>query len=490
MSAGVLDATVGVVFCLLGGLLCFSGRRRRIGVLLLAIGTAWLLGSIWPASVFLYRGPLVQLLVCYPRGRPQTRLDTAVVVMGYLGVIQVIGHNNWLTVGLAVIVTSTVIADQRRASGAQRRARLTSSAVCVVLMGVLGSGAAARLAGVVVDPQLVVIYDVMMLTSGVVLFADSVWGRWNRFAITDLVIDLGRTEDSGSVRDKLARALSDPDLEIAFVAPDGSMVDEGGRPVALSDPAAGRVMSALRNDGQVIAQLVHQAGALDDPSLLDSVTAVIGLAVENARLQAGLHGLVRQLESSRRRTLETADAERRDLANELRAGALTQLDRVRFLLGPDDSQLSTMLDHSRSALTDFARGVHPRVLADQGLGKACVELAASATFPVVVDLPSVRLPPSVELTLYFVCAEALANIGKYAGATSARLQLTERAGAVLLTIADDGRGGAQLGGEVPTEGTGLRGLVDRLAVIGGTMTIDSPIGVGTTLTAEVPRQSG
>lgn len=259
--------------------------------------------------------------------------------------------------------------------------------------------------------------------------------------------------------------------------------------MSLTSPAAGRATSTLRTDGQEIARIVHQTGALDDPNLLDSVTAATGLAFENARLQAGLQALVVQVEHSRRRTLETADAERRDLANELRAGTKAQLDRVELLLRPDDEQLMTLLDQSRSSLADFARGVHPRVLAERGLGAACAELAASAALPVIVDIPGVRLPPDVELTLYFVCAEALANIGKYSTATSAEIRFTKSEGVLRLTVSDDGVGGAVLGGGGPTDGTGLRGLADRLAVIGGSLTIDSPTGVGTTLIAEVPRRS-
>ena len=411
------------------------------------------------------------------------------MVLGYLDAIQILGRNQWLTVGLAVTVTATVITGQRRAFGAQRRARLTSSAVCVVLMGVLGAGAMARIAGVVVDPVLVVIHEITLLLSGAILFADSVWGRWNRFAITDLVIDLGRTDDAASVRDKLARALSDPALEIGFVASDGSLVDEGGLKVTLTSSGPGRVTSTLRKDGQEIARLVHQVGALDDPNLLDSVTSATGLAFENARLQAGLQELVVQVEHSRRRTVEASDAERRDLANELRAGTKAQLDRAALLLRRDDEQLKTLLDQSRSSLADFARGVHPRILVESGLGAACSELAASAVFPVVVDIPSVRLSPEVELTMYFVCAEALANIGKYSTATSAEIRFTDHEGVLRLTVADNGAGGARLGGGGPAEGSGLRGLGDRLAVIGGSLTIESPPGVGTRLIAEVPRQS-
>jgi anti-sigma regulatory factor (Ser/Thr protein kinase) len=462
-------------------------RRPAVGALVLAVGACWLLGSAWPAAVFLYRGPLIHLLVSYPRGRPSTRMEQGVVALGYLGAVQLIGRTQWVTAGLAVVVTGTVIAGWRRASGADRRARLTSSVVCTGLMAVLGVGAVARLGGAEVDPELLVLFSLLLVASMAVLVADAMWGNWNRSAIASLVIDLGRVEDSGSVRDKLALALGDPALQIAFTGPGGALVDEGGRSVRLTEAGPGRIRTTLRSGGQDIAAIVHDVGALDDPVLRDSVTALTAMAFANARLQADLRSLVTRVTTSRRRILEIADDERRELATELAAGPDAGLDRVQRLLDPAEAGLQLLLEQSRRALADFGRGVYPRTLAAGGLAAACAELARSASVPVHVDIPDIRLPSADELTCYFVCAEALTNATKYAHATAVRMSLAEMGSVVRLVISDDGIGGAGFA-EGSAYGTGLRGLVDRLAVIGGTLTVDSPPGAGTTVIAEVPRR--
>jgi len=141
-------------------------------------------------------------------------------------------------------------------------------------------------------------------------------------------------------------------------------------------------------------------------------------------------------------------------------------------------------------LRDFALGVHPRSLAAGGLAAACADLARTSSVPVSVDVPGIRLAPEVELSLYFVCAEAVTNVVKYADSSRARVQLVESGDRVTLAISDDGRGGAALGGPGGSGGTGLRGLADRLAVVGGTLSIESPPGRGTTVIAEVPRRPG
>jgi signal transduction histidine kinase len=482
-----LDLLVGILLCVLGGVALLSRRRPAVGALVLTIGVCWLWGSAWPAAVFLYRGPLVHLLVSYPRGRPTGRFAQGAVALGYLDAVQLIGRTQWVTAGLAAVVTGIVLADQRRASGAERRARLTSSVVCCVLMAVLGVGAAARLGGVDVDPELFMIFSLVLLASMAVLVVDAMWGRWNRSAITGLVIDLGRAEDSGTVRDKLALALGDPALQIAFIGPDDALVDERGRPVRLIEAGPGRVRTTLRSGGQDIADIVHDVGALDDPVLRDSVTALTGMAFDNARLQADLRSLVTRVTASRRRILEVADDERRELATELSAGPDTRLDLVRRMLDPGDSGLLSLLEQSRLSLADFGRGVYPRALAAGGLAAACAELARSASVPVLTDVPDIRLPAQDELTCYFVCAEALTNATKYANATTMRLTMIDTGDVVRLMISDDGIGGAGLPA-ADACGSGLRGLADRLAVIGGTLTVDSPPGLGTTVTAEVPRR--
>jgi signal transduction histidine kinase len=189
--------------------------------------------------------------------------------------------------------------------------------------------------------------------------------------------------------------------------------------------------------------------------------------------------------------------ERRRLERDLHDGvqqrlvslALT-LRMAREKLDTEPSEAGRLLDRSRDELDralrelrDLARGLHPAVLADRGLGAAVEALAARAPLPVEVDseVPDRRLPEQVELTAYFVVSEALTNVAKHASATKASVSLTQRDGRLAVEVSDDGVGGAD-----PDRSTGLRGLADRVAAIDGRLEIDSEPGQGTIVRAGLP----
>jgi signal transduction histidine kinase len=133
-------------------------------------------------------------------------------------------------------------------------------------------------------------------------------------------------------------------------------------------------------------------------------------------------------------------------------------------------------------LRELARGIHPAILTEAGLGPAIDSLAARSKIPTIVTaLPDRRLSPAVESTAYFVVSEAMANIAKYAGATTTTVSAECPAGSLRIEVADDGVGGAD-----PGAGTGLRGLADRVAALGGSLSIASPVGGGTRVVAEIP----
>jgi signal transduction histidine kinase len=141
------------------------------------------------------------------------------------------------------------------------------------------------------------------------------------------------------------------------------------------------------------------------------------------------------------------------------------------------------LDQALRELRDLARGIHPAVLGDRGLGAAVEALAARAPLPVEVvsNLPDRRLPEQVELAVYFVVSEALTNVAKHASAMKASVALTQRDGRLAVEVSDDGVGGADL-----DQGAGLRGLVDRVEAIDGRLEIDSKPGHGTIVRAGLP----
>jgi len=159
-------------------------------------------------------------------------------------------------------------------------------------------------------------------------------------------------------------------------------------------------------------------------------------------------------------------------------------DRCRDVPGVADDveALQTELRAALKELRELARGLHPQILTEEGLGAAVESLADRSAVPVRVTIDhDERLPAPVEATAYFVVAEALTNVSKYAGASSAAVAIARSNGSLLVDVTDDGAGGATIGA-----GSGLLGLEDRVAALGGTIAIESPVGEGTRLHAEIP----
>jgi signal transduction histidine kinase len=213
-------------------------------------------------------------------------------------------------------------------------------------------------------------------------------------------------------------------------------------------------------------------------------------------LRSRVSQLVEELRASRARIVEAGDAERRRLERDLHDGAQARLVALALMLrsarlraGDDDEQLAGLLDRAQeelgtslAELRELARGIHPAVLTDRGLEPALQALVARAPVPVEVEaeLPE-PLPGAVESAAYFVVSEALANVAKYAQATSATVAVRRRNGRVTVDVSDDGIGGADA-----ARGSGLRGLADRVAALDGTLSVESPAGHGTRLHAELP----
>ena len=218
-----------------------------------------------------------------------------------------------------------------------------------------------------------------------------------------------------------------------------------------------------------------------------------------ARLDADLRARVVELRASRARLVEAGDTERRRLERNLHDGAQARLVGVALLLGharrrvdADPEETAALLDRAMTELRaglaelrELARGIHPAVLTERGLEPALHALASRAPVPVMVETDGEqRLPAPVEAAAYFVISEALANVAKYAQATEATVAVRRRNGCLTVDISDDGIGGADA-----AEGSGLRGLGDRVAALDGTLSLDSPPGHGTRLHVEIPCES-
>jgi hypothetical protein len=479
------DMTVGLAFIGLGVVAWQRRPASRSGLLMAATGFAWFAGSFVDAALFVHRGPLVHLLVGYPQGRLRSRLERVVVAAAYVdGAVYPLARQDTVTIALALVVMTTVLVGYRRAGGAERRARAASLVAAAAVMLVLGLGAVGRILDTGTAAVWLWAYQAVLVLAAVGLFADLLWGRWTQAAITGLVVDLGELEQAGTLQAKLARAVGDPSLQVAYRLPgaDG-YVDEAGRPMVLPAAGASRKVTYLQEGGRQIGALVHDAAVLDDPVLVKAVAAAAGVAVANARLQAEVRARVAEVEASRRRIVEAGDAERRRLERELRKGAERRLVHVTELLadrGPPLADLRGELQGARADLAEFARGVHPRTLTEAGLAAALAELGEHSPVPVQVRVSGERLPTTVEAAVYFVCSEALANVAKHAKASQVGVRVERRAGLVILEVQDDGVGGAD------PAGSGLRGLADRVEALQGRLGVESPLGGGTRLVAEIP----
>jgi signal transduction histidine kinase len=482
-----LDAATG--FSLLGlGLLAATRRTwSRAGIILAAAGLAWFLGSVAGWAVYLHRGPLAQLLLTYPAAakRRMPWPERGAVGAGYIYAgIYPLAHSDPVTIAFALALVTLAVRRYLAGRGPERRARAHALAAATAFAAVLATGSALRLAGVPRSPVLLGGYEAVIVVIAAGLTADLCWGSWTRAAVTGLVVDLGDPA-AGTLRDRLARTLADPTLTVAYWLPDhGSYVDEAGRPLTLPAQDGQRAVTLINDADGALAALIHDPAVLDDPQLDAGIAAATRLAAANARLQAEVRASLAQVQASRRRLVEAADEQRRQLQHELRHGAEQRLSTVAGLLaqtGPELSQAQQDLDAARAELRELARGIHPATLTDTGLAASLQELAARSPVPVHLDVPAQRWPPALEAAAYFICSEALTNAAKYAHATHVQLSITSTETQLRAEIVDDGAGGAD-----QTNGSGLRGLADRAEALGGHLTITSPPGHGTRLTAELP----
>jgi signal transduction histidine kinase len=304
-----------------------------------------------------------------------------------------------------------------------------------------------------------------------------------------------RVQPSGPVREILADSLGDRSVSVAYWLPDREeFVDEAGRPVDLPDTGTGRTWTAVERDGRRVAAIVHDAALDTSRELVQAAADASSLAIDNERLRADLRARLEELRVSRLRIVEAGDAARRRTERDLHDGAqqhlvsmALELRMLKARVGDGDTAqlvdaLSERLATALEELRELARGIHPAVLTERGLGAAIDALVDRS--PIPID-PSVRLdgrlPPRVEAAAYFTVAEAMTNVAKYSRASRVEVGLHLEGDELLVRVSDDGVGGADAG-----SGTGLRGLEDRLAAVGGTLIIDSPQGEGTRLVAAIP----
>jgi signal transduction histidine kinase len=514
----------------------FAWWRRpanRTGLLMVAAGFAWfatslsasdddLLFTIGIALDALFPAIVGHLLIAFPSGRLQTRLERGVVAATYL--LVTVGQipsllfeepgtpRNLLIVhgdqplsdaldaaqlaGAAVVLVMSwaIIIRRFRAGGRTQRRALTpvfvtgAAAFAVFLVDKILDAAGHKVDALEWASEALVATIPFGFLVGL-LRTRLAHGA----ALSALIEQVGQLPaEEGPLRAALADALGDPSLALAYWLPESErFVDALGRPVTVSGPG----WTEVELQGRRVAAIAHDPALADEPELVRTAGAAAALALENQRLTAELRARIEDLRASRARVVEAGDTARRRFERDLHDGAQSRLVALALKLRlarmkvEPDSEAAQLLDESSAELQasldelrELARGLHPVVLTDRGLNAAVRILADRAPIPVELRaLPPERLPAPVELAVYFVVSEALTNVAKYAQASAASVAIAVADGRVTVEVADDGIGGADIAG-----GSGLRGLADRVAALDGTLRVDSPAGVGTRLHAELP----
>ncbi len=536
LHAALLDWII--VSYIFSGLVAWWRRpESRLGPLMMAAGTLTFISTLSslstplpytigqaldlvPIAVFLH------VFLAFPTGRLRGRLDRSLVAAAYLAAVGLqlvalmlggFSPENVLALvnepaaaatlfdvqllalaGIALAGIGVLVA-RRRAEGPPLRRSgalmVDSFALALVMIAILGATAA-------LTPDWSGFITVQRVTFFAIGLAPLVFlvalldARLARSAIGDLLIELRARPGSENLAQSLGRALHDPSLQLAYWLPQfGSWANEGGQAVQVPPAEAGRAWTPIERDGERIAALIHDPALVDEPELLDAVSAAAGIELENGRLHAELKAGLDELRGSRGRVIEAGRQERKRLERNLHDGAQQRLIALSLELArvggslKDDPATAARIATARAEiavsldeLRDVARGLHPAVLTGHGLGVALESLAATSAVPVrlTVSLED-RLEEPVEVTAYYVVSESLANVGKHAQALNATVDVNRSNGSLVVEVVDDGVGGAD-----SEDGSGLRGLADRVEALGGRLRVWTPRGGGTRVRAEMP----
>jgi len=533
----ILVAAVGLVMVGTGLAAGVTGERR-VGVLVVVAGYSWLIEryfGAWHDQLVvslagllpgLWAALLIHAVVAFPGGRMRNWVDRLVVigfyvlqVGGQVGILMtlpsfeprggvgpnkiVIFHSYWLSekigrwtdiptiplllVGVAIFVYRAAVS-----SPPVRRAYGFVWTGAIVLMGNLALLITAGLGYVnfneVYGQWLEYVAGAVPLTMAIYLYA----ARVTQDRLVNLVVDLESGERGERLLASLRHTLGDPSLELIYTGADG-WIDADGLPVDAPSDSTDRRLTPIEYRGTSIGALIHDPVLLRSPERLATAKAAAGLAIDNERLQAELRARLADVQASRARIVEAGDKERRRVERNLHDGAQQRLVGVALTLTlanrRANSEVAELLSEAARELNEaiddlrvLAQGIHPALVTAAGLVGALEVLAQrpGTAVKLDLDLPD-RLPEAAEVGAYYVVAEGLANATKYAEASAVFVRAYVSDQKLHLQVSDDGRGGAD-----SNRGSGLEGLRDRIGALGGRFTVTSPVGVGTTLTVELP----
>ncbi|WP_188959664.1 sensor histidine kinase [Modestobacter marinus] len=535
-----LTVLVAVALTATGQFLLGRSRARRTGAPLVAVGVVWPT-SVWgvvdhgagPFLSWTLSGAAWALLgiamLSYPSDLPWTRgvriyVAVLVTVLVPVNVAQalvsqpewngfaagawwpaLLPSRSWHVTTIVIYSTgclalaagaiSLFVQRMRAASGIDRAA---------LLPALLGVSTGAVIGAVTTSGQVLVASEqawaAMVATQSIALLAlpisvalTAVRTRLADVEMTKTVGQLVRPATPDAVERAVRTLLHDPSATVQFWSPERSgYIDGDGQPAVSGADRHRMTVEVHAASGDRLAQVVLDPRLGHHASLVDWTVTSIGLALENAWLQAQLRAQLGEVRASRTRILDAQLSERRRLGRNLHDGAQQKLlalsmrleaARTRTSDETTQRELTEIKDQLRTALADIrdlARGLHPAVLTQAGLGAAVAEMVGRRSVPVLVDLPAQRLDELVESAAYFVISEAIANADKHAGAGTVSIRGRLLDGDFVLRISDDGHGGAD------ADGAGLRGLADRVSALGGSFVVVSPPDGGTRVDVRIP----
>lgn len=542
----VLNVVVGWSFLVSAIVALRKRPTNRVGLLLAGVGFVWFVSvlfftdsdlafSLSFVASDLFWAPVAHLLLAFPTGRLASRVDRVVVGLVYvwvlvgnslrvlfldftsagcqdcprnvfmlrddlylLGVMSVV--DAIVGVALAVSVVVMLVRRWRAASDPLRRVLRPVWWGLWPLFVAAAYFSVANLMAVPGDEFARPLIGLGFAVLPVSFLVGLLRTRLDRSLVGDLLIDLQAPMAHGRLRAALSEALGDPSLRLAFWLPQrGKYLDEEGKTLQLpTDRTEGRYLTEIPDsEGDPLALLIHDPALLQDAERVEAVVSAARLALENERLHADLQAQLQEVRESRARVVEAGDSARQRLERDLHDGAQQRLlalslaiERARTLTDENDrSRLTDLLAEASSELKEtlaelrhLARGIHPVLLTDEGLGPAVEALGRRAALPTrILHVPWRRFHPSVEAAAYFIVSEGLTNAARHSKASKATVLIESREGWLHVEVADDGEGGATV-----DAGSGLRGLQDRVVSLGGQFDVQSSTESGTRIEARIP----
>jgi len=465
----VVDVAVGLSLLVLASVMVAPTVMR---VLLASVGVTWMLGTVVPALVASHRTALVVCLLAFPSGHlggwVRGGLAAAGTVLA-LGVVPQVG-----VAGYFALVSCALLALRDR--------ELVSAAAVAAL--VVGLTLATTWAVLTFDPASfnpwyhLLAYQAVVLAVGIVLVGATRFQPLRSRRLADRLLAGEVRGGVAGLASLLRVTLRDPDLTIALAGT-----------ASVEQPHLARV--AVRDDGNIVALLHHRPGSIPDERSLGSVVEAIRLAALQEQRTLELDLQSRELEAAGHRLSEAAARRRANISSRLADAVLSRIDEAaiaveaasaRSVVPVAGAALTVVRDELRATKHDVRLVVEngrPQ-LGEGGLPAALRRLTTLSQAVSVEVAAGAVGDPSSETALYYAAAEAVTNALKHARAEAIVVRLVREGGDLVLSVADDGSGGAD------PRGTGLAGLMSRLEACGGALEITSPGGAGTTVTARVP----